>query len=204
MSVGYKVPIFSSDNLTKAIILLPYQLRQRFYIFTKESNLIDGSVNLVTFEKWLKDQLKTSFNWLENTIIDKEHMLQNWYQIAKLTNAQLIHSLETDININNVNYTSHGAKDEENLKESKTDNTRTLSCWLCKNNHRSINCKYFLAKSPTERNNFVFDNKLCFNCLSKGHQLNDWKSDFRFREDSYNGKHHTYFIENLKSEVYSS
>ena len=45
MSVGYKVPIFSSDNLTKAIIWLPYQLRQRFYKFTKESNLINGSIN---------------------------------------------------------------------------------------------------------------------------------------------------------------
>ena len=36
MSVGYKVTIFLSENLTKAIIRLPYQLRQRFYKFTKE------------------------------------------------------------------------------------------------------------------------------------------------------------------------
>ena len=88
MSVGYKVLIFSSENLTKAIIRLPYQLRQRFYKFTKESNFIDGSVNLVTFEKWLKDQLKTSFNPLADIIIVKEHMLKNRYQIAKLTNIQ--------------------------------------------------------------------------------------------------------------------
>ena len=26
-----------------------------------------------------------------------------------------------------------------------------------------------LAKTPAERNNFVSDNKLSFNCLSKGH-----------------------------------
>ena len=51
MSFGYRVPIFSSENLTKAIIRLHYQQRQRFYKFTKESNLIDGSVNLVTLEK---------------------------------------------------------------------------------------------------------------------------------------------------------
>ena len=128
MSFGYKVPIISSDNLTKAIIRLPYQLHQRFYKFTKESNLIDGSVNLVTFEKWLKDQSKTSFNPLADIIIVKEHMLKNRYQIAKLTNRQSIHSLETYININNVNYTSQGSKDKENLKESKINNTRTLSC----------------------------------------------------------------------------
>ena len=97
MSVGYKVPNFSSENLTKAIIRLPYQLRQRFYKFTKESNLIDGSINLVTFEKWLEDQLKNSFNPLADIIIVKEHMLKNKYQIAKLTNRQSIHSLETSI-----------------------------------------------------------------------------------------------------------
>ena len=143
MSVGYKVPIFSSENLIKAIIRLPYQLCQRFYKFTKESNLKDGRVNLVTFEKWLEDQLKTSFNPLADIIIDKEHILKNRYQIAKLTNRQSLHSLETDININNVNYTNHGSKEEEIPKESKIDNMRTLSCWLCKNNHRLITTKTF-------------------------------------------------------------
>ena len=110
MSVCYKVPIFLSDNLTKAIIRLPYQLRERFYKFTKVTNLIDGSINLATFEKWFKDQLKTFFNPLADIIINKEHMLKNRYQIEKLTNRQSIHSLETDINTNNVNYTSHGSR----------------------------------------------------------------------------------------------
>ena len=132
MSVGYKVPNFSSENLTKAIIRLPYQLRQRFYKFTKQSNLIDGGVNLVIFEKRLEDQLKTSCNLLADIIIDNEHMLKSRYQIGKLTNRQSIHSLQIDININNVNFTSHQSKNEIS-KETRIDNTRTLSCWLCKN-----------------------------------------------------------------------
>ena len=82
MSVCYKVPTFPSGNLRKAIIQLPYQLRQRFYKLTKESNLIDGSVNLVTFEKLLEDQLKSSFNPLPHIIFDKGNMLKNRYQIA--------------------------------------------------------------------------------------------------------------------------
>ena len=60
-------------------------------------------------------------------------MLKNRYQIARLPNRQSIYSLETDINVNNVNYTSHGCKDKETLKENKTENMRTLSCWLCRN-----------------------------------------------------------------------
>ena len=102
MLVGYKVSIFSSDNLTKSIIQLLYQLLLRFYKFTKESNLIVGSINLVTFEKCFEDQLENSFNLFADIIIEKECMLKNRYLIAKLTNRQSIHSLETDININNV------------------------------------------------------------------------------------------------------
>ena len=88
---------------------------------------------------------------------------------------------------------------EEISKESKIDNTRTLSCWLCRNGHRLVNCKDFLAKTPEERYNFVSDNKLCFNCFSKGHQLNDCKSDFRCCEDNCNRKHHTLFHQELKA-----
>ena len=201
MSVSYKIPIFLSENWTKAIICLPYQLHRRFYKFTEESNWIDGGINLVTLEKWLKDQLKTSFSSLTDININKEHMLENRYQIAKLTSRHSIHSLETDININSVKYTSHGSKDKEILKEGKTDNTRTLSYWLCNDNHRLMNCKDFLPKTPVERNNFVFDNKLCFNCLSKEHQLNDYKSDFRCREDNCNHKHHTLLHQELKLEI---
>ena len=81
--------------------------------------MIDGSVNLVTLEKWLADQLKTSFNPLADIIIDKEHMLKNRYQIAKLINRQSIHSLETDININNVNFTSLGPRTKKFQRKAK-------------------------------------------------------------------------------------
>ena len=198
MLVGYNVSIFSGENLTKSIIQLLYQLRLRFYKFTKESNLTVGSINLVTFEKCFEDQLENSFNLFADIIIEKERMLKNRYQIAKLTNRQSIHSLETDININNVNCTSQGSRGKEILKESKIDSTRPLSCWLCKSNQRLINWKDFLANTPVERNNFAFNNKLCFNSLSKGHQLNDCKSDFRCRGDNCNRKHRTFLHQKLK------
>ena len=111
MPVGCKV-----GNLTKSIIHSPYQLRLRFYKFIKESNLIDGSINLVTFEKFLEDQLENFCNLLADMIIEKNGMLKNRYQIAKLINRQSINSLETDININNVNYVSQGSKEEDIIK----------------------------------------------------------------------------------------
>ena len=55
LSVGYKSPIFSNENLTKAILRLSSHLRNQFYKFTKDSNLMDGSINLLDFETWLDD-----------------------------------------------------------------------------------------------------------------------------------------------------
>ena len=65
LSVGYKLPIFSSENLTKAILRLPSYLRNQFYKFTEDSNLMDGSIN---FETWLDDQRKVHFNPLADIV----------------------------------------------------------------------------------------------------------------------------------------
>ena len=62
ISMGYETPLLSSDNLTKALMRLPFSLQQDFFKATRDSNLIDGSVNLIVFEKWLDKKLKTLFN----------------------------------------------------------------------------------------------------------------------------------------------
>ena len=59
LSVGYCTPILSNDNLTKAIMRLPSFLRRDFFKATKNSNMLDGSVNLITLENWLDKKLKS-------------------------------------------------------------------------------------------------------------------------------------------------
>ena len=71
---------------------------------------------MVTFEKFLEDQLENFCNLLADIIIEKKGMLKNRYQIAKLINRQSIHSLETDININIVIYVRQGSNEEDILK----------------------------------------------------------------------------------------
>ena len=71
--MGYKSPIFSNENLTKATHCLPLHLRNRFCKFTEDSNLMDGSVNLLIFEKWLNDQIKVCFNPLAD-IVNKQDL----------------------------------------------------------------------------------------------------------------------------------
>ena len=81
------------------------------------------------------------------------------------------------------------------LTKMDTDTNKNLSdnlslkCWLCKNNHRLMDCPSFKDRSISERRQFVKDNKLCFNCLCKTHFVKDCESSFICREKNCDKKH---------------
>ena len=54
-SLGYGTPIYYYGMAAKALLRLPCALRKELYKYKKDSSLIDGSLNLITFEKWLKN-----------------------------------------------------------------------------------------------------------------------------------------------------
>ena len=54
-----------------------------------------------------------------------------------------------------------------------------------------MDCVKFKQKTAIERKNFVKEQKLCYNCLSKAHMLNECQSKFRCRVDCCRQKHHT-------------
>ena len=62
LSLGYETPLYSYHMVTRALLRLPYVLRKEFYKLTKDSSLIDGSLNLIMCERWLEKQLKAFFN----------------------------------------------------------------------------------------------------------------------------------------------
>ena len=68
MSMGYETAMLSRESLTKALMRLPYILRQEFFKATRDWNLIDGSVNLIVFENWLERKLNIYFNPLADII----------------------------------------------------------------------------------------------------------------------------------------
>ena len=71
-SLGYDTPLYSFDTVTKALLCLPYALRKKFYKSTKDSSLVDWSLNLIMFERWLEKQLKAYFNQLVDVIATQE------------------------------------------------------------------------------------------------------------------------------------
>ena len=84
LSLGYKSPIFSCENLTKAILRLPWHLCNQFYKSAKNSNLMDG--NLLVFEAWLDNQIKICFNPLADIVNKQDLANKGRLSLHKLTN----------------------------------------------------------------------------------------------------------------------
>ena len=179
-------------NLTKAIIRLPRFLRRDFFKATKNSNMLDGSLNLITLENWLDKKLKSLFNPLADIISNEEDKpkekkfsqkngITNNMNVLKdkgndnlttysnnLDKSTEIKTDHTSINSTLHKLTNTNPKDSKNTHEGTTnlDNSKpskTIKCWLCSNGHRLMNCETFLSKSLPERKAFVVKENLCFN-----------------------------------------
>ena len=57
-SMGYSAAIESTENLTKAVMCLPNQLRKSFYKLAKNYNFLNSNVTLIEFEHWLENRVK--------------------------------------------------------------------------------------------------------------------------------------------------
>ena len=67
-SIGYEVPIKSNENLAKALLCLPYNMRNEFYKVTCNLDILDGDVDLIFLEKSLEKRFKIFFNPIANII----------------------------------------------------------------------------------------------------------------------------------------
>ena len=210
LSMGYKSSIFSSENLTKAILRLPSHLRNQFYKFTKDSNLMDGSVNLLVFETWLDDQIKVFFNPLADIVNNQDLANKGRLSLHKLTNRTNTNILETSQEVPDSSaLESKGNINTivENTSEKEKKKTQGLKCWLCRENHRLKDCKEFLSKSVKDRKRYINEQKLCWNCLSNKHIVKECKSKFSCSKDSCKKRHHTLIheeIDNQKEESISN
>ena len=70
--MGYENPILFYENLFKAVTHLPNYLRRQFFKATRDCDLTDGTINLLTFENWLEKQIKDLFNPLAEIISIQE------------------------------------------------------------------------------------------------------------------------------------
>ena len=84
-----------------------------------------------------------------------------------------------------------GTSTKDDKKQSKTFTNKKFNCLACKNDHKLMFCDEFLNKYVSDRKQFVIDQKLCFNCLSKNHHVKDCISEFTCCPESCGKRHHT-------------
>ena len=92
-----------------------------------------------------------------------------------------------------------GSSTRDDKKQSKTFPNKKITCWACKNDHKLMFCDEFLNKDVSDRKQFVIDQKLCFNCLSKNHHVKDCISEFTYRHKSC-GKNITHYSMKIKNQ----
>ena len=129
------------------------------------------------FESWLDRQLKVYFNPLVEVVA-----------IQEIPNAK------RTLSIRQIHKTGKEAKEQSDKGNEKDEQIpqKSINCWLCHKSHSLMNCFKFLKKSLKELKEFVKLNKLCENCLSKGHLLESCILKFNCRKDGCSQKHHTF------------
>lgn len=168
ISIGYKTLLLSSESLTKALMWLPYNHRQKFFKTTKDCNLIDGTGNLIVLEDWLERKLITYFNPLAD-ISAAEDILPRYQNLKNNKNLK----------INNI---LREKKDGNIMPETDSkEESKNIKCWLCTKPHQLMDYNNFKDKATHERKEHIKSEGLCYNCFSKGHYLKDCKSKYRCR-----------------------
>ena len=97
-----------------------------------------------------------------------------------------------------------GTSTKDDKKQSKTFTNKKFNFLACKNDHKLMFCDEFLNKYVSDRKQFVIDQKLCFNCLSKNHHVKDCISEFTCRHESCGKKHQAVLHEDKKPMLNSS
>ena len=77
---------------------------------------------------------------------------------------------------------------------------KAFKCFFasCNERHSLMQCEKFKTASMKYRKDFVKKSSLCFNCLRKGHVINDCSSKSRCKQ--CDGKHHTLLHETEKTQ----
>ena len=152
---------------------------------------INSTENLVKAVKGLPNYLRQKF-YERTRDYDSENVItliefEKWLQI------QVSHLVNPIANIESQETKSkdvppHARSNHGNIMQSE-DNK--LTCWLWNDKHKLHQCEMFKSKSLPEKKVIVEKERLCWNCLAKGHQNKECKSTVKCRITNCGKRHHT-------------
>ena len=64
-----------------------------------------------------------------------------------------------------------------------------VKCWFCSKKHKVTTCEDFISRAINVKNKFAKANKLCWNCLGKGHNIKNCQSEHRCKVANCNKRH---------------
>ena len=149
--MGYFSSINSTENVSKAVMHLPKNLRTSYYKSFDDTDFNESNIDLISFERWLANKIHSLLNpiatLLESTIRSKSSGNQG-DKSNKLKNDNKHHRL-----IANSSQSQSGRPHIEDKK---------LRCWFCRDSHKISDCTVLKATPVDNRTGLVKKNKLIF------------------------------------------
>jgi hypothetical protein len=92
--------------------------------------------------------------------------------------------------INSIAKKPAGSASTAPTQNNDTSQNKTLTCLLCKGDHRLASCPTFTSSSLEERLKVIKQHSCCIRCLSKGHVLRDCFSKKKCNIAECSAHHH--------------
>ena len=184
--LNYESDLHSSDTLRQAVQRLPPRLLSKW------------SERTLSIRRIEEPNLKHLHSWLEDRLLAMKEL----HQVQRPSQSQNIKKNAKEPNVQ-VNLTSTEPDPPAKAKNGSQWKAG-LECKLCKENsqdanHRIWKCRKFKVLPPPKKAQCVYRFKLCLNCMTEGHEVEDCPSTRSCFEPNCKERHHTllhsYFLE---------
>ena len=168
-ALGYTADINATSNLLLIVNRLPGSLQEKW---------ADQAFNIQETER------EPTFHDLSDFVMKQARVANSTY--GKIQNSE-----------SNLQYSDVQQNLGQERRPAKTDQSHGIGsinkriqkpCAMCDSPHSLWNCKKFLECAPNQRNDFVKEKRLCFNCLGT-HKKDECRSQNRCHQ--CHNKHHT-------------
>uniref|UniRef100_A0A2S2N8A8 CCHC-type domain-containing protein n=1 Tax=Schizaphis graminum TaxID=13262 RepID=A0A2S2N8A8_SCHGA len=162
------------------------ELRQLHHHVVSQVNALQAlGQNIVEWDAWLVTLLCCR---LDPTTVGEWQLLQTTKELPKFRDLEkFLANRVSAYEVGEVNNQSTHLKQLPSggystkkkvlfTHQNYSSPSKERKCILCPEHHRLTTCENFNKMSITERQDVVFRNKLCYNCLHPGHQVRQCRS----------------------------
>ena len=186
-SGGYEQDLLSSGLLETVLSKLPAELQSRWGRKITKSHPI--SLTLQDFASWIYTHVKGEMMVKHSLFTPLPASTQGKSGPKQGRQASDGHS-KYPPSINSIAKKPVGSASTATNQSNATSQNKTLTCLLCKGDHRLASCPTFTSSSLEERVKVIKQHSCCIRCLSKGHISRDCFSKKKCNVAECTAHHH--------------